>query len=134
MDEPQSAVWKSGMSRRVGIWMAIAAVLQQLLLPGLAAARATAGAAADVIEVCTPAGIVKIAGAGIPARPTEHAGQKHGTCLACCSGAALAPMAGPRGMQFHPSTGHAVYSSAGSRHEFTEPQRRAPQQRGPPRA
>ncbi len=118
------------MKRRTAHWLAIAAILQQVLVTSFPAAAASV-AGSGQIEICTPAGLIRVAADGPPVKadrpvPTSHDGK----CLACCMGQSQA-MPPAAGTVSAPAGSEAIHAAGGARH-WALPAALTPRPRGPP--
>ena len=117
------------MTRRAAHWLAIAAILQQVLVTSFPAAASVVGS--GQIEICTPAGLIRIAADGPPAKtdrpiPTNHDGK----CIACCMGQSQSMLVGTRTVSA-PAGSDAMHAPDFTRH-WALPAALTPRPRGPP--
>ncbi|MBI1180212.1 MAG: hypothetical protein GC201_06605 [Alphaproteobacteria bacterium] len=84
------------MFRRIGIWLALAALLQSLLPVGLASAR-PADTGPTTLSICTLNGIVHVALPGADQDQPRHPDNlpHSASCFGCCPCTHVAPLAEP---------------------------------------
>lgn len=118
------------MTRRTAHWLAIAAVLQQVLLTSFPAEAASV-AGSGGIEICTPAGLIRLAVEGPPVKTDRPVPANHdGTCLACCMGQNQT-MPSAAGTVSVPAGSEVIHAAGGARH-WALPAALTPRPRGPP--